>query len=303
MPVDSAVVKVEARKEGSTSKVVLVILFVVLAFLSYRYFSSQKETSTVIYGVKVVSDVPIADSIVKIQSIGVALLKTELKGGITCNLELLSSLVENQRGYPVSIQEGEQGVYLYENAAYLKGMGERELITACNAFNCIANNITCPSDISLLGRFLSSSDEVNLVLDSTGGQNAGREYAEIMGALAFIQVEKIDVNKDGIPSQYEITNLSGNFLAIRPYVMYNQTCKPQQLHNLVETYEPLENESVDCGRLMNSIFVLNSTENKIVLDQSNIFLFGNNDHIYDEAVILRDALSPRWIRVLYRVDS
>lgn len=156
-----------------------------------------------------------------------------------------------------------------------------------------------------MGRIFSNLDEINIVLDSNAGQDGGMGYAELLGVLGYMQAEKVDVNKDGVISDFEINNVSGNFIAIRPYLMDGSTCKPQPLHNVVERYEPGENLTIDCSTLSNTLFILNSSVNKIVIDQSNanIYLYGDNEHLYKESVIARDALSPKWIRVLYQAEK
>jgi len=288
---------------SNSSKIILAVFFIALAFLSYRYFSSQSPVPLEVYGVKVVTDKPLDDYILGIQSMGLTLLDTKLKGGITCNFELLATLPKSTSGYLINIEEGEQGVFLYNKEGFIKGMSERELVTACNAFACIAGNVTCPSNLVDLSKVFSNPDEINIVLDSDSGQSGGQAYAELLGVIGYMQAKKADVNKDGLVSDFEINNVSGNFIAIRPYLMYGSTCRPQPMHNLIERFDPNENLTVECSALANAIFVLNSSVNKIVVENSNIYLYGDGDHLHPESVVVRDALAPEWIRVLYQIEK
>jgi len=294
---------VKSGGSSSSSKILLAVFFIVVVFLSYRFFSAQSPAPVYAYGVKVVSDKPLGEYTSAIQSKGLTLLDTELRGGITCNFELLAALPRSLSGYRISVEEGEQGIFLYEKEGFIKGMSEREVVTACNAFVCIAGNITCPSSVADLGKVFSNVDELNIVLDSNGGQSGGMAYAELLGVLGFMQAKKIDVNKDNVISDFELNNMSGNFIAIRPYLKYNNTCRPQPLNNLVERFTPDENLTVECSLLSETIFVLNSSENKIVVEDSNIYIYGDESHVYPEAVIVRDALAPDWVRALYQVGK
>jgi hypothetical protein len=288
---------------GVWKYLVFAILFVIVAVVSYLYFQGQSVTSSSAYGVKVVSDGPLDVYLGRIQANGVALLDTKSDGGLTCNFELLATLFRNPKGYTVGVEDGEQGIFLYQTGGLIKGMSEREVVTACNAFACLACNITCPENTADLGKTFEKADEINIVLDADAGPNGGRGYVELLGVLGYMQAERIDVNKDGVLSQFEIYNLSGNFMAIRPYLMENGSCRPQPLHNLVERFEPNQNESVDCSQLSNTLFVLNSSVNSISLKGSSIYLSGDDDHLYREAVIVRDGLSPKWVRELWKPRS
>jgi len=287
----------------SSSKVVLVLVFLAVAFLSYRYFSQLGLNPAEAYGVKVVSDKPVGDYVNLINSRGVTLLKTSTKGGLTCGFQFSATLSSMQGGYPVNMEEGEQGIYLYDKEAFIKGMTEDEMVTACNAFSCIANNITCPDNVAVLAKMFSSVEEMNIVVENYTNPAGVRAYSELLGVLSFMQAEKLDVNMDGAISEFELNNVSGNFLAIRPYVMSGGTCYPVPLLNLYQNFNPEENLTVSCSSLYNTIFIVNSTENKIAVDGSNVILYGDDDHLYKESVILRDAMSPKWIRVFYQVEG
>lgn len=188
---------IQRNSNDTPKKIVISVIFIMIVLLSYIYFSGQSNSTninvennvniinivhnvynyflgtranqTVIYGVKVVSDGPVDGYLSSIQSNGIALLDSKSDGGITCNFELLATMQRNPKGYTVGVEDGGQGIFLYKGGGLIKGMSEREIVTACNAFVCLAGNITCPEDVSDLGRILAKAGEVNVVLDASAG--------------------------------------------------------------------------------------------------------------------------------------
>ncbi|MDD5111988.1 MAG: hypothetical protein PHG85_05540 [Candidatus Altiarchaeota archaeon] len=294
-----------AKTPKKTSWALLALLFIAVAVLSYRYFAGQNDSSNALqlYGIKVVSDRPVGEYTGRIQSKGIALLQPESRGAVTCSLGMTAALTREENGYKITMEKGDQGIYLYNAGGIIKGMTERELVTACNAFNCIANNITCPDNLGSIAGAFTNPDEMNIILDESSGGAGGRAYIELLGVMSYMQAERADVNKDGVLSQFEITNITGNFIAIRPYLMNGSVCRPQPLHNLIETFEPDANLTVECQSMESAIYVLNSSDNRVKVEGTNVYIYGDQDHVYDGAIIVRDSLSSSWVRVLFQAND
>lgn len=223
--------------------------------------------------------------------------KNENKAAITCNFEISAISTPSKEGYEVHIERGKQGVHLYPSSAYIKGENGEEIISSCHVFSCLFSGVKCPQKFSAVREAIVKENNLNLILDQKLGQKGLEAYTELLGVLGYLQAERADSNKDGVVSPQE-KNKSNTF--IRPYLKNNSQCLPQQFSNLFQKNLP-SNHSKNCQDIEAGIFLVKSSRAKIEVQDDKVILYGNEKTIYQEAVILRDILSPEWIRIMYKM--
>ena len=122
-------------------------------------------------------------------------------------------------------------------------------------------------------------------------------YAEILGALGFVHARMVDTNGNGIIEQEEVDK---NDVWIYPYVMSGDLCELQPFESAIEILN-ITNDTIRCN-FKSGIFLVKSDKNEITIEGKKITISGDDAHIRIASVIVRDILSPEWIRVYYGLD-
>lgn len=278
-------------------KVALFLIILVASFIGIRTYSNSYPYSAKVSGVEVRSKIPLE----KIQGwVDLALENTSGGAELTCNFELAAVSVPNRRGYKIRVERGEQGVYVREVEAYIQGKTDDELLDACHVFACLRENIKCPDNFTVIRKIIENTDDFNVIVDSDVSGAGARGYAEILGALGFLQASRVDINKDGFLDKGE---LAVNSVFIHSYVRENKfECVQQPLSNLVQAINMSSNNSRRDCIISPGIYVTKSGVNEIRVDGYKIILAGDDEHLHTEAIILRDIISPKWIRAVYGLD-
>ncbi|MFC2162806.1 hypothetical protein ACFLRF_03920 [Candidatus Altiarchaeota archaeon] len=277
------------REYWNLLPVAIVILLVAVYFMS-------KPVTDVEYhsGIKFVTEMPI-EKLRQERYDYIALYNTTAtKAELTCKFGLSAISTPDLRGYKVSVEEGDTGVYLGLQEASIKGATQTDILDACHAFMCVREDIDCVSFDSLRW-FIRNSDSMSVILDPESGLGGGRAYSELIGALSFIQSKRIDKNLDGQLSQDEI---DANEYFIYPFVIENGSCVPQPFHNLVENWS-VDNETYDCGNISPAITVKLADVNSITLADGKLSISGDDEALHAGGIIVRDTISPDWIRRVY----
>jgi hypothetical protein len=247
---------------------------------------------SVLYGVKVTSEMPIE----RLQGMRYIALynTTNSPAELTCKFGLSAISIPSVNGYLIKFEEGEAGIHLGLKSATIRGSTESELLMSCHVFACLRDGIECPNFL-LLESFIDNADSISIILDSEVDQAGGRGYAELVGALSFIQSKRADRDGDGILEQAEV---DANEFFIYPFIKEGDLCTAQPLNNMIQNWSRT-NETVECARIAPSISLVDSDEQKIEATNERVILYGNGDKLHTSAIIVRDHLIPEWIRRVY----
>ena len=287
--------------KGKISKTVLavIILFgiaVIAGIYTYMQPVTYRYTETVA-GVNIYSQIPIEDiQYLKI----IALFNESGKAATTCNFELSAISTVNPNGYKIFIEEGEKGIYVHKKEAYIKGSTEEDVLQACNVFSCLREGIECSGGLWSVRESIIDARRVNIILDINVRGASLRGHGEIMGALGYIQAENKmkDLNGDGRIERWEIEE---NLIKIFQYIKEGDNCSLQRTTTSFQKLN-VTNETFKCSELHPSIMLLKSEKNAIEVKNGDVIISGDDDHIGSACIILRDAISPEFIRSLYRMD-
>ncbi len=274
----------------------MLILIVGILALIYVYSNrTDYRYGTEVGGVNIYSTIPLSE----LQTWNsLFLYNSSEKAGITCNFELSAISIPGRNGHVVRIERGTPGVYVNNRSAYIRGNSEEEILNSCHAFACLIEGIKCPENFSEIREIILNSEDINLVLDNRVGGIAGpKVYAELLGALGYLQAILVDKNRDGVIEQKEIDQ---NTVWIYPYLMEGDNCTLQPFRSIVEVLNTT-NQSRDCY-ISPAIYIIKSDKNEIRVDDSKIILSGDEEHLMAESIIVRDILSPEWIRAMYGMD-
>lgn len=272
----------------------LVLLLAVVFAVSFWYFSQPTLTEYTVSGVKVTSEIPLADAQ---KWVYMALYTSEGKAETTCNFELASISTPARNGVRVHVERGEPGLYLKKNEAYVRGTSDYELLSACHVLACLRDNIICPEDFSRLSMTANVMSEYNVVLDENLSGVGARGFPELLGVLGYVQAQRVDYDADGV---LEASEINRTRLYIKPYLRVNDSCVAQPLTNKVQEWRP-DNVTVPCN-MSNAIYLLGSGVNRISFTDSTITVEGSGQALYTAAIVLRDVISPNWIRKYYQLD-
>ncbi len=298
--VNEALNEAEPKEERLSKTVVaVVILFGVAAVLGI-YLNIKPVTYSYtarVAGVNVYSSIPLED-ILDMKSI--VLFNNSNKAAVTCNFELSAISHVDRGGYKVFVEGGEQGIYVHGDSVYIRGVSDEEVLQACNVFSCIRENITCSGDLWGVRDSILDSRKVNVILDVNVRGAGLRGYGELLGALGYVQGENVmvDLNGDGRIERWEIER---NLVKIFPHIRDGDECKVQPISTTLQKLNAT-NETFKCSELHPSITLLNSGENAIRGSDGDVVISGDDDHIGSACIILRDAISPEFIRSLYRMN-
>lgn len=285
--------------------VIIAFVGILLGYGGYNFLINRQENypyQDEISQVKIYSKIPIKNLEFWSNWDRIALLKSDEssgKGGITCNFEISAISPQSREGYKVQVEKGNKGIYIHEKFAYIRGNTDDEILQSCHVFSCLISKVKCPENFLEFQEKIPYENEMNLILDTKLGAAGVKAYSEILGVFGFIQAIIVDIDKDRKFSEYE---KSINKVFIYPYLKNGSECKLQQFKNLVQ--ESKGNESKICENISSGIFLLSSQEtqgSEIKIQDNKIFIYGNENTIYKGAVIVRDILSPEWIRTVYGI--
>lgn len=281
-----------------TKLILLVAIAVVIALSAYFYTELNKvpyhsfPNIASVCGVDIHSKIPVTEFQTKKN---VYLFTTEDEIANTCNLEISAVSTPDRQGYQIYIERESLGIYLDNKSAYIRGETDEELLKACHVFLCIREGIDCPENLMEIRNITLSHKDLIVVLDNTTGGPAVRGYIELLGVLGFIQAQMVDANGDGIVEQGEVDN---NTVWIYPYVMGDDVCKLQPFRSVIEVLN-ITNDTTTCD-FNSGIYLMNSEDrNEIKIVRDKIIISGDDEHIHAGAIIVRDILSPEWIRVYH----
>jgi hypothetical protein len=281
----------EEEKDNIGVILKIVGILVVVLFLLAR-FMPKSTSESVEYGIKVVSEIPFE----RLQSMKyIALYNTTNSAAeLTCKFELSAISEPALNGYRIKIEDGETGIYLRERDATISGRNSREILIACHVFACLREGLECPN-FMLVDNFFRKSESMSVILDEDVGAAGGRGYAEVVGALSFLQSRRSDTDEDGLVEQEEVD--ANNFF-IYPFIKRGDLCYSQSFNNLIQNWSAT-NETHDCANIAPAIMLKISDEPGIFVKNSQVIITGDDDQIRAGAIIIRDVLAPEWVRRLY----
>ncbi|MFH0863426.1 MAG: hypothetical protein V1875_10435 [Candidatus Altiarchaeota archaeon] len=264
---------------------------VALIFILAAVVPKSSEQSYV-YGVKIVSEIP-TDQLKYMTSIALY-NTTATPAELTCKLELSAISMPERTGYRIRIEEGDTGIYLKAKEATIRGRTPEDMLRACHVFACVRDGVNCSQIVDVEG-YLADAPVMSVILDKGIDQATGRGYAEIIGALSYYQIQKADANGDGQIDQAEV---DANEYFIYPFVKDGDVCTPQPLSNMVQNWTR-QNESAACGNISPAIMFLDANETSIRIDGGKIVLAGSGDPAHTASIVLRDVISPEWVRAFH----
>ncbi|RLI93267.1 MAG: hypothetical protein DRO89_00435 [Candidatus Altiarchaeales archaeon] len=285
------------EEKGKISKAILAVIIlsgIAVMVIHLKQPVTYPYASTVA-GVNVHSQIPISE----IQYLkNIALFNNSNKAATTCNFELSAISTVDRYGYRVFIERGEKGIYVQRNAVYIRGNTDREILQACNVFSCIREGIECPENLWEIRDIIVNSKRINVILDINLKGPALRGYGDVLGALGYIQGENVlrDINGDGKIERWEVEE---NLIRIFPHIKEDNECKLQPISTAFQKLNAT-NETFNCSELHPSIMFTKAEKNAIEVKNGDVIISGDDDHIGSACIILRDVISPEFIRSLYR---
>jgi hypothetical protein len=75
----------------------------------------------------------------------------------------------------------------------------------------------------------------------------------------------------------------------------------QAFNNALQSFN-ITNDTAPCSDFTSGIFISPSTHNRIEIEGRKILIYGDEDHLFTESVIVRDIIEPEWIRAYYKLD-
>lgn len=288
--------KREPQEDGGSKMLPIIIgAIIIFAILtSWERGGGETERYTV-SGVPIESEMPL-DQLERLKQI--ALYNTTTRfSEYTCKFGLSAISQPSRQGYLIKFDEGPMGVKIGRSEAVISGSTGNDLLKACHAFACLREGIDCPQDMNSLRWVVENAQSMSVIIDEEAGARAGRGFAEIEGVLSFIQSKKLDEDEDGVFTQQEV---DANEYFIYPFIMENNTCRMQGFNNLVQTLDP-SNRTFDCDSITPAIVLEHSGEKSISREGDRIILRGDDEALHSAAIILRDVISPEWIRHVYNL--
>jgi hypothetical protein len=277
---------------GGKAENVLKVLAVLAIILSVLALLTKPTEQTTEYGVKVVSEIS-KDQLKAMKNIAMY-NSTATSAELTCKFELSAISIPDNRGYRITIQEGDTGLYLKSREATIKGSTQEDILRACHVFACLRDGIECPNFMEL-DSFLRNAQSMSIILDKNVDQTGGRGYAEIVGALSYLQTKKVDVNGDGNITQAEV---DANEFFIYPFIKDGDTCEPQPFNTMIQNWVRT-NKTSKCSDIRPAIMVVSGNESAMRLVSDQLIISGDGDTIHTSSIILRDIIAPEWIRNIY----
>ena len=273
----------------------LVIVAVIAACAVYVY--NQQDVprySKKVAGVQVYSNIPFEDFSKKKV---VALIDMPgTKAETTCNFEISAVSTLDPKGYLVRMERKPAAVYLDWKEATLSGESDEEILAACHAFICLRDEIACSADIMDIKNITLKNMDMVIVLDNRAGPAAMKGFVELSGALGFLQAQLVDKDRNGIVEQSEVNESK---IHIYSYIMQGEVCKLQHFQDALQITN-VTNDTTECN-FKSGIILERSKSNAITIDGRRIIISGDDEHIFIASVIVRDILSPEYVRFLHRL--
>ena len=294
--------KVNENQNNPNKKnpLILVAAAILLTIVCLACLQSEPEDYTYVQsiaGVTVYSQIPLEDLAFK-QSI--ALYNASGRIETTCNFEISALSENNPNGYKVSVEDGGFGVYIDRNQAKIMGETDSQTLHACNVFNCLREEITCPGNMWDIREIILDEREINIAIDTKVAGEGAQGYGEILGAIGYLQSKyaSTDFNGDG---KLDGDELNRSIIKIFPYLKEGDNCTIQPMMTSLQVLNA-SNKTVPCSSLSPAIILENSDINQITLIGKTLTVTGDDAHINSASVIVRDLLSPEFIRRLYRLE-
>ncbi|MBU0762329.1 MAG: hypothetical protein KKD39_04835 [Candidatus Altiarchaeota archaeon] len=282
----------EEEKSSKLVTIASVVAVVLVVLFALAKFTPKPTTEEIKYGVKIVSEFPLEE--MKYRQYLALSNDTNMAPELTCKFELSGTSTLDPQGYRVDIEEGDYGVYLGVKEAKIKGKTNQEILNACHAFACLKDNINCDV-FQNIDEFFNNAKSMSIILDESVADAGGRGYAEIVGALSYLQTKRVDLDKNGVVEQSEV---DVNEFFIYPFTMKDGICTPQPYNTIIQNWSR-RNETVDCGKIAPAIFMKYSNETQLKVYGSRLVLEGGDEQLHTEAIIVRDIIAPEWIRRIY----
>jgi len=254
------------------------IVIVLIVFSAYAYLSLTKPKdpaqdsypySDEILGIAVNSKFPL-ESLQNFKAI--ALLNSSDPAVTTCNYELsaISSLIK--KGYIVRVERDSPGIYITEDGAWVRGRNNEEILSACSAFACLREGISCPDGLLDVTQILAKQEILHLVIDSDLGEKSFQKGIIAIGyALGTIQ------SQTGAPIHTWLRN--GDTCIIATVLDSTGLTKPDIIENI-------SCESID------GIHLLDSEQGEIRIEGDRITLQGSDGQVYAGTVIVQNIIAP-----------
>jgi hypothetical protein len=293
----------EEPKEEKTSKTTLIAVLLIAAgalVVLFSQLNTQNYTyNTEVAGVAVHSQIPLSD----IQNINnIALYNNTDKAALTCNFEIAALTTRDATGYKVLVERGDAGLFILKNRAYIRGKTDDDIIRACNIFSCLQQGINCSSGIWDIRNLILEKKQINVILDKNLRGSAMRAYGDVLGALGYIQASNIvlaDVNND---SKVDKKDIEASLIKIFPHIKDGNSCALQPITTQYQRLNETNNETFDCDKLWPAIVLKKSNTSRIDYAGGQLIISGNDESVGAGAIIVRDALSPEFIRKYYNLD-
>jgi len=279
-------------KKSRVADVLIILGCLIVVVYALAYVTPKPTTDSMQYGVKVVSEIPLE----RLQWMDYIALynTTNSPAELTCKFELSAISKPDPRGYRISIEDGDYGLFLKEKTATIKGRNEEEVLTACHVFACLRDGIECPNFV-VLEKLLREAPSMSVILDSNVGITGGRGYAEIMAALSYLQSKHADLNGDGNLTQSEV---DANNYFIYPFIKEGDVCRAQSFNTVIQNWSG-QNATVNCSAVNPAIELTYSNVSAIRVDGGKVIISGSDDDVHTGSIIVRDTIAPEWIRRLY----
>lgn len=292
----------EVPAEEKTSKTTLIAVLLLAAgavVLLISQLSAPSYTyNSEVAGVGVHSQVPLSS----LQDIRyIALYNNTDAAATTCNFELAALSTSSSSGYKVLVESGDAGVFILRDRAYIRGRTDDEIIRACNVFACIQQGIECSATMWNMSTLIREKKQINVMLDKNLRGSAMRGYGDVLGALGYIQAGSVvyeDVNGDG---KINNADIEVNLIKIFPHIKDGNICAIQPITTTYQRLNETDNETFECDKLWPAIVFQKSNVSRIYYEGGQLIVAGDDDRVGAGAIIVRDALSPEFIRKYYNI--
>ncbi|HIE33924.1 MAG TPA: hypothetical protein EYP86_02145 [Candidatus Altiarchaeales archaeon] len=289
-----------SEREKSISKtfiIGLILIFVVIGITLFLNLNTQGYKYKIeVAGVPVYSKIPLDD----FAEINVFFLKKNPDMAATiCNLELSAVSDVKEFGYRVLIESGNKGIYIGNSETYIRGDNYDEILMACHSFICLNKGINCSEDMYKIVGAIIKKRVANVIIGENISGAGLRGYAEIMGALGYLQAAQLrDLNRDSIIDKNETRK---TLILILPYIQNGTKCDLKPITTRLQKYNQT-NTSVDCYIVTPSIRLVKSDKRAIRFENGDLILEGSDEDLNTESIIVRDIIAPEFYISTLRIS-
>lgn len=289
-----------SEREKSISKtfiIGLILIFVVIGITLFLNLNTQGYKYKIeVAGVPVYSKIPLDD----FAGINVFFLKKNPDMAATiCNLELSAVSDVKEFGYRVLIESGNKGIYIGNSETYIRGDNYDEILMACHSFICLNKGINCSEDMYKIVGAIIKKRVANVIIGENISGAGLRGYAEIMGALGYLQAAQLrDLNRDSIIDKNETRK---TLILILPYIQNGTKCDLKPITTRLQKYNQT-NTSVDCYIVTPSIRLVKSDKRAIRFENGDLILEGSDEDLNTESIIVRDIIAPEFYISTLRIS-